>query len=146
MKNTFESNMTEMLLLHAAGQGDAGGYDLSQQVLERSKGHFDLLEGDLYPMLHRLERQGLLDAYWSEIAKDRRRKFYRITAQGQMLLESRREQWRQFSTGVNGVIGTPQTGGLLDVLGSILSTLSIQSTSSTQSTPSTPSTATGARP
>jgi PadR family transcriptional regulator PadR len=83
MKNSFEIDMTEMLLLHAAGQGDSGGYDLSQQVLERSRGHFDLLEGDLYPMLHRLERQGLLDSYWSEVAKDRRRKFYRITAQGQ---------------------------------------------------------------
>lgn len=131
MKNSFANDMTEMLLLHAAGQGDSGGYDLSQQVLERSRGHFDLLEGDLYPMLHRLERQGLLDSYWSEVAKDRRRKFYRITAQGQMLLESRREQWRQFSTGVNGVIGTPQSGGLLDTLGSIFST---QSTSSTLST------------
>lgn len=130
MKNSFENDMTEMLLLHAAGQGDSGGYDLSQQVLERSRGHFDLLEGDLYPMLHRLERQGLLDSYWSEVAKDRRRKFYRITAQGQMLLESRREQWRQFSTGVNGVIGTPQSTGLLGRLELILSTSSTQSTSS----------------
>ncbi|MBL7648383.1 MAG: helix-turn-helix transcriptional regulator [Candidatus Hydrogenedentes bacterium] len=128
MKNSFENDMTEMLLLHAAGQGDAGGYDLSQQVLERSRGHFDLLEGDLYPMLHRLERQGLLDSYWSEIAKDRRRKFYRITAQGQMLLESRREQWRQFSTGVNGVLGAPQSTGLLGRFALILSILSISST------------------
>lgn len=122
MKNTFESDMTEMLILHVTASGAACGYDISQQVLERSQGHFDLLEGELYPMLHRLERQGLLDSYWTEIDKDRRRKFYRITAEGQMLLESRREQWRQFSTGVNGVIGAPQSNGLLGRLESILST------------------------
>jgi PadR family transcriptional regulator PadR len=139
MKNTFESDMTEMLLLHAAGQGDACGYDLSQQVLERSRGHFDLLEGELYPMLHRLQRGGLLDAYWTEIDQDRRRKFYRITAEGQMLLESRREQWREFSVGVNGVLGTPMAGGFLGALPSI------HCGESTLSTLSTPSTATGAR-
>ena len=146
MKNSFENDMTEMLLLHAAGQGDAGGYDLSQQVLERSRGHFDLLEGELYPMLHRLERQGLLDAYWTEIDKDRRRKFYRITAEGQMLLESRREQWRQFSVGVNGVLGTPQSNGLLGRLELILSIRRGESTWSTQSIRRGESTATGARP
>lgn len=121
MKNSFESDMTEMLILHAAGQGDASGYDISQQVLERSRGHFELLEGELYPLLHRLERQGLLDSYWREVAADRRRKFYRIMAEGQMLLESRREQWRDFSTGVNGVLGTPQSTGLLNNLGVVLS-------------------------
>lgn len=117
MGNTFESDLTEMLVLHAAGQGDASGYDIARQVLERSRGHFELLEGDLYPLLHRLERQGLLDAYWTNVAEDRRRKFYRITAQGQMLLEKRREQWRAFSEGVDGALDAPRQAGLLDLAG-----------------------------
>lgn len=121
MKNTFESDMTEMLILHVTASGAACGYDISQQVLERSQGHFALREGELYPVLHRMERQGLLHTYWTQVAEDRRRKFYKITAEGQMMLESRREQWRQFSVGVNGIIGAPQTNGLLGRLELILS-------------------------
>jgi PadR family transcriptional regulator PadR len=131
MKNTFELDMTEMLILHVTASGAACGYDISQQVLERSQGHFAMREGELYPVLHRMERQGLLHTYWTQVAEDRRRKFYKITAEGQMLLESRREQWRQFSVGVNGVIGAPQTGGLLEVLASMTSTWSTLSTLST---------------
>ncbi len=120
MKSNFESDMTEMLILHAAGQGDASGYDIARQVLERSRGHFELLEGDLYPLLHRLERQGLLDAYWNNVAEDRRRKFYRITAQGQMLLEKRREQWRAFAEGVDGAIGAPRRVDIPKLAGVLL--------------------------
>lgn len=111
MKNTFESDMTEMLILHAISPGDATGYDVSQQVIERSRGQFELLEGALYPVLHRMEREGLLASYWVLHRPGCRRKFYRITPEGQMLLESRREQWREFSVGVNGVLGAPQAGG-----------------------------------
>jgi PadR family transcriptional regulator PadR len=116
MKNSFESDMIEMLILHVTALNAASGFDISQQVLERSQGHFDLREGALYPVLHRMERQNLLHTYWTEVAEDRRRKFYQIRAEGQMLLETRREQWRQFSTGVNGVTGTPEMGGVLDAL------------------------------
>lgn len=134
MKNSFESDMTEMIILHAVAPGDVCGYDITQQVLERSQGQFDLQEGELYPVLHRMERAGLLDSYWTELTPERRRKFYRITPEGQMLLEARREQWRQFSVGVDGVLGTPQRGGILGAVATTLSTLSTPSTPSTLST------------
>jgi PadR family transcriptional regulator PadR len=63
-----------------------------------------LKEGSLYPALHRLERQKLLEASWSEF-EGRRRKYYRLTSAGRHLLEARRNDWQVFTAGVNGVLG-----------------------------------------
>ena len=121
MKTGLDSDLIEMFVLHVVAPGDSFGYDITQQVLERSQGQFDLPEGELYPVLHGMERQGLLESYWTQVTAGRRRKFYRITPEGQASLEARREQWRQFSLGVDGVLGTPQQGGIPGAVGLALS-------------------------
>jgi DNA-binding PadR family transcriptional regulator len=75
-----------------------------QTVLTRSRGHFELKEGSLYPALHRLERQKLLGSYWTE-HEGRRRKYYKLTAAGRKALAARRAEWQTFAQGVNGVMG-----------------------------------------
>ena len=108
MGDNFESEMTEMLILHVVSPDATYGFDIAQQVMERSQGHLALKEGELYSILHRLERQGMLRSYWVALEADRRRKYYLITAQGEKLLEARRAQWSTYAAGVDGVLGVPQ--------------------------------------
>ena len=94
----------EMLMLEVLSHGPSYGYEIVNTVLSRSGGRFALKEGSLYPALHRLERQKLLESYWSEF-DGRRRKYYRLTRAGGDLLAARRDDWRMFAQGVYGVLG-----------------------------------------
>jgi transcriptional regulator len=104
MDTRLLNGTVEMLILEVVSQGPSYGYEITQTVLGRSSGHFELKEGSLYPALHRLERQKLLDSYWTE-HDGRRRKYYKLTAAGRKALSARRAEWRAFATGVNGVLG-----------------------------------------
>lgn len=94
----------EMLMLEVISHGPTYGYEISQTVCSRSQGYFELKEGSLYPALHRLERQKMLTSFWREI-DGRRRKYYRLTAAGEKALADRKQEWRSFATGVQGVLG-----------------------------------------
>ena len=95
----------DMLILDVISRQSTYGYLIAQTVMDQSRGYFDLKEGSLYPALHRLERQKLLSSYWVESEEGRRRKYYKLTAAGHKALAARREEWRQFSAGVQGVLG-----------------------------------------
>jgi PadR family transcriptional regulator, regulatory protein PadR len=94
----------ELLLLAAIQPGPAHGYAIADALRTRSKGTFDLPEGTLYPALHRLEHAGLLASRWSEV-NGRRRRVYQLTAKGQRSLETRHDEWRDFSRAVQAVVG-----------------------------------------
>ena len=96
--------------LHIAQRGPTYGYEIAQEAMKRSGGYFNLKEGSLYPALHRMERRGLLISHWEEKETGRRRKFYRITAEGNRELERERAEWRRFVAGVNGVLGVQAEG------------------------------------
>src|SRR5262245_33528036 len=99
----------EMLILEVIAQGPSYGYEISQTVAGRSGGAFEMKEGSLYPALHRLERQKLLKSLWRE-ADGRRRKYYELTNAGRAELANRKQSWRKFAAGINGVIGSNQAG------------------------------------
>ena len=94
----------EMLILDVVSRGTSYGYEITQTVLSESNGQFELKEGSLYPALHRLERQKLLSSSWGESEEGRRRKYYKITASGKKVLEAKRQEWHDFSEGVEGVL------------------------------------------
>ena len=96
----------EMLILQVLMPEPTYGYQITQDVLERSQGYFQLKEGSLYPALHRLEHQNLLESYWIETESGRRRKYYRITSAGRAALVEKKNEWRQFTFGVDSIIGT----------------------------------------
>ena len=104
MDSRLLNGTVEILVLEVVAQGPSYGYEITQTVLSRSAGSFELKEGSLYPALHRLERQKLLDSYWTE-HDGRRRKYYKLTAAGRKALAARRQEWQSFATGVNGVLG-----------------------------------------
>jgi len=84
---------TRPLLLSILQQGDNYGYALVQQVKELSGGRIEWSEGMLYPVLHRLEQEGLIEAKWKESEAGKRRKYYRLRRSGHMALVKEREQW-----------------------------------------------------
>ncbi len=106
MDSRLLTGAVDMLILDVVARGDSYGYQIAQTVMSQSGDYFALKEGSLYPALHRLERQKLLRSYWIESEEGRRRKYYRLTPKGREALHIKREQWQQFATGVNGVLGS----------------------------------------
>ncbi len=104
MDSKLLNGCLDVLILEVVAAGPSYGYSITQTVLQRSRGTFSLKEGSLYPALHRLERQQLLEAYWQEF-EGRRRKYYRLTPAGTEELSTRRSEWQEFSGAVNRVLG-----------------------------------------
>lgn len=102
----------EMLILDVLVREPNYGYQIAQTVLDQSQGYFDLKEGSLYPALHRMERQRLLESYWVDTDEGRRRKYYRITPAGKAALTEKRAEWQRFAAGVQGVLGGEVVRGL----------------------------------
>jgi transcriptional regulator len=104
MKSDVVKGQLDSLILATVADEPAHGYAILQQLKLRSSGAFDLAEGTLYPALHRLERDGLLSSAWSR-QSGRRRRLYRLTAAGRSTLQTRRQEWKRFSSAVEAVLG-----------------------------------------
>jgi DNA-binding PadR family transcriptional regulator len=91
------------LVLAILAEGDSYGYAIIKRVTELSGGHLQWTDGMLYPVLHRLERQGLVAAKWGESESGRRRKYYRITKEGRAQLAVHRQQWRVVDATLKGL-------------------------------------------
>src|SRR6266496_2887094 len=91
------------LVLAILAEGDSYGYAIIKRVAELSGGHLQWTDGMLYPVLHRLERQGHIAAKWSAAENGRRRKYYRITKEGRAQLAAHREQWKAVDGTLRGI-------------------------------------------
>ena len=89
------------LVLAILSKGDCYGYALIKQVQELSGSRIAWSDGMLYPVLRRLENQGLISSYWQAAETGRQRRYYRIEKEGQQDLARWREQWNL----VGGVLG-----------------------------------------
>ena len=87
------------------------GYQIVKEVDQRSSGYFAFKEGTLYPALHRLERDKLVDGQWQETLNGARRRYYQITAKGLQALSDRQSEWRRFSGAMNSImLAEPEQG------------------------------------
>ena len=93
----------DALVLAVLREGPAHGYAVIEQLKERSDGAFDLPEGTVYPVLHRLEAEGLLSSAWSTVS-GRRRRVYKLTRRGRSAFESQRSDWMRFASAVEAVL------------------------------------------
>jgi PadR family transcriptional regulator, regulatory protein PadR len=93
----------DALVLAVLAHEPLHGYAVIEALATRSEGAFELAEGTLYPVLHRLEADGLLASAWSEAA-GRRRRVYRLTRRGRRALAQRREEWSSFVRAVDAVL------------------------------------------
>ena len=82
-----------MVLSILAG-GENYGYEILKQVKLLSGGRLEWSDGMLYPVLHRLERDGVIASRWQLTEEGRRRKYYRLTGRGKRQLAADRENWR----------------------------------------------------
>lgn len=96
---------TTMLILRLLDGQDMYGYQMIKELTNRSDETFNLREGTLYPILHTLNNQGMIEAYWEETQSARKRKYYRITKKGRVLLEEKKTEWKLYSKAINKVIG-----------------------------------------
>lgn len=81
------------LVLGILGEGDSYGYAILKRINELSGGELQWTDGMLYPLLHRLDRLGLVEADWRHPDGGRRRKYYRLTDDGRAALAEQRSQW-----------------------------------------------------
>jgi PadR family transcriptional regulator PadR len=81
------------LLLSILAEGESYGYEIIQKVRDLSGGEIEWSDGMLYPVLHRMERDGLIDSEWKEAESGRQRKYYFISANGRKVLKNERQQW-----------------------------------------------------
>jgi DNA-binding PadR family transcriptional regulator len=82
------------LVLAILAEGNSYGYAILKRVRELSGGELEWTDGMLYPVLHRLERSGLVESRWEKAESGRRRKYYRVTGAGWEHLADERRQWR----------------------------------------------------
>lgn len=82
------------IVLAILAEADSYGYAILQRVRELSLGQIEWTDGMLYPVLHRLERLGHIEARWELAETGRRRKYYSITSQGLAQLAEERRQWQ----------------------------------------------------
>lgn len=89
------------LVLSILARGESYGYAIICRVRELSEGEVVWTDGMLYPVLHRLERQGLIKSRWGLSDTGRKRKYYRLCKEGSRVLNEEREHWRV----VDGMLG-----------------------------------------
>ncbi len=95
---------TESLLLALLEIEPKYGYQMAKEVDQRSSGYFAFKEGTLYPALHRLERDKLVEGRWQDTPNGVRRRYYQITAKGRQALVDRLNEWQRFSRAMNSVM------------------------------------------
>ena len=96
---------TSILILSLLAGGDMYGYQITQELKKRTEDVFEMKEGTLYPMLHGLENEKAVEAYWFDADNGKRRKYYKITNSGRKLLRHKKEEWETYTKTVNSVIG-----------------------------------------
>jgi DNA-binding PadR family transcriptional regulator len=91
------------LVLAILSEGESYGYAIIKRVAELSGGELAWTDGMLYPLLHRLERNGLVEASWGRSETGRRRKYYRLTGAGVEHLDRQRRQWQVVDRALKGI-------------------------------------------
>jgi len=106
-KSDWRLGSIELLMLNLLSQQSMYGYRIIKELEIRSHGYFKFKEGTLYPVLHRLEKAGLILGQWQTLSNGRPRKYYYITEKGRATLLERTRQWREFSTAIDLIAQLP---------------------------------------
>ena len=101
----LKKGAAELLILSLLDARPRHGYDLSKLIHTRSGGQLTFHIDSLYPLLYRLEERGWIKGMWVEKPGERRRRFYKLTADGRRVLARQRETWASFVEAVRLVTG-----------------------------------------
>jgi PadR family transcriptional regulator PadR len=104
-KSELLQGTLDLLILRTLAVNDAmHGWAISQRIAQLSRDALTVNQGSLYPALHRLEAQGLIEAEWGVSENNRQAKFYRLTRTGRRQLVDETEYWQRFTAAVGLVL------------------------------------------
>lgn len=106
---TLLAGSTATLILKLLDGQDMYGYQIIEELARRSDNTFQLKAGTLYPLLHSLEKKGLLESYEQNADSARIRKYYHLTGKGKEFLKEKTDEWKEYSSAVSKVL----EGGLI---------------------------------
>ena len=101
----LKKGSAELMILSLLEDQSRHGYDISKLIEQRSGGAVKFRVASLYPLLYRLEQRGWIQGRWVEKAGQRRRRYYRLTKEGQRMLAAQRRGWREFVEAINRITG-----------------------------------------
>jgi PadR family transcriptional regulator PadR len=101
----LKKGSAELLILSLVEDQPRHGYDIGSLIERRSSGRLRFNVASLYPLLYRLEKRGWIQGRWVEKAGQRRRRYYRLTAEGKKVLAAQRDSWREFVDAINRITG-----------------------------------------
>lgn len=107
------SGSTTMLVLKLLESKDMYGYQMIEELHKQSNQTFTLKAGTLYPILHGLEQDGMVESYDDNVDSGRVRKYYHITKKGRKLLAEKAQEWMQYANGVKNVLNGGVSFGIL---------------------------------
>jgi len=103
-KSDLLQGTLDLLILRTLSEGAMHGWGISLRIQQVSKDVLQVNQGSLYPALHRLEQQGLIDAEWGNSENNRQAKFYQLTREGRKQLLEETRNWERISTAVARVL------------------------------------------
>lgn len=98
-------NCNESLILAVLNREKKHGYQLALEIEERSSGLFKFNHGTLYPILHKLEKEGLIKGIWKQEGPKRKRKYYNITTKGKKYLTAQANEWKNYYNQFFSILG-----------------------------------------
>ena len=101
----LKKGSAELMILSLLEGRPRHGYEISKLIESRSDGAIRFNVASLYPLLYRLEKRGWLEGRWVEKPGQRRRRFYKLTAEGKKVLRAQRSTWQSFATAINRIAG-----------------------------------------
>ena len=101
----WKKGSAELLILSLLDDQPRHGYDIGKLIESRSGGRLRFHIASLYPLLYRLENRGLIEGRWVEKPNQRRRRYYRLTTQGQKTLAQQRQSWGEFVRALSQITG-----------------------------------------
>jgi len=102
----MKKGSAELLVLSLVEHQARHGYEIGKLIELRSKGRLRFKVASLYPLLYRLEERGWLQGRWVERAGQRRRRFYRLTPTGRLILREQRSTWEGFVNAIRQIIAS----------------------------------------
>lgn len=104
---------TTMLVLKLLEDRDMYGYQMIEELANRSDNTFNLKAATLYPILHGLEKNGMVNSYDDSVDSARVRKYYEITNKGRKFLGDKQKEWDSYAKAVNQVLHGGLSYGIL---------------------------------
>lgn len=103
--SNLTKNLNEILILATLFKEKRHGYQIALEIEEKSNGLFKFNHGTLYPILHKLEKEGLIKGNWKDEGSKRQRKYYNINAKGKRYANGQLASWKNFFKEFFDIVG-----------------------------------------